>query len=75
MQKKVKSLSDNHKESEAKFVILKPAGYPMKTGFDYPEISEPKVFHHYAKEQWFGSSVKKVISFLTEGCILISLLK
>lgn len=59
MQKKVKSLSDNHKESEAKFVILKPAGYPMKTGFDYPEISEPKVFHHYAKEQWFGSSVKK----------------
>jgi len=59
MEKKAKSVSKHSNESAAKFVILKPAGYPMKTGLDYPEISEPKVFHYYAKEQWFGTSVKK----------------
>jgi AAA family ATPase len=43
----------------AKFIVLKPAGYPMKSEFEYPEVSEPRVFDHYAKEQWFGASVKK----------------
>ena len=43
----------------AKFIVLKPAGYPMKSEFEYPEVSEPRVFDYYAKEQWFGASVKK----------------
>ena len=59
MEKKARSVSKYNNELVAKFVILKPAGYPMKTGSDHPEISEPKVFHYYAKEQWFGTSVKK----------------
>ncbi len=47
------------KNTAAKFVVLKPAGYPMKTEFDYPEINEPQVFDRYAKEQWFGTSIRK----------------
>ena len=31
----------------------------MKSDFEYPEVSEPRVFDFYAKEQWFGASVKK----------------
>jgi AAA family ATPase len=45
--------------TSAKFIILKPAGYPMKSEFEHPEVSEPRVFDYYAKEQWFGASVKK----------------
>ena len=45
--------------TSAKFIVLKPAGYPMKSDFEHPEISEPRVFDYYAKEQWFGASVKK----------------
>ncbi|MGZ4902399.1 MAG: AAA family ATPase [Halobacteriota archaeon] len=47
------------KRSAAKFVVLKPAGYPLKTEFDCPEVNEPQVFDRYAKEQWFGTSVRK----------------
>jgi len=45
--------------TSAKFIVLKPAGYPMKSDFEHPEVSEPRVFDYYAKEQWFGTSVKK----------------
>jgi AAA family ATPase len=45
--------------NSAKFIVLKPAGYPMKSDFEHPEISEPRVFDYYAKEQWCGASVKK----------------
>ncbi|MGZ4927654.1 MAG: AAA family ATPase [Halobacteriota archaeon] len=43
----------------AKFIVLKPAGYPMKSDFEHPEVSESKVFDFYAREQWFGASVQK----------------
>ncbi len=46
-------------QTSAKFIVLKPAGYPMKSDFEHPEISEPRVFDYYAKEQWFGTAVKK----------------
>jgi AAA family ATPase len=46
-------------KTSAKFVVLKPAGYPMKCEFDYPEVSEPRVFDYYAREQWLGTMVKK----------------
>lgn len=49
----------NASTNSAKFIVLKPAGYPMKSDFEHPEISEPRVFDYYAKEQWFGASVKK----------------
>ncbi|MGZ4882025.1 MAG: AAA family ATPase [Halobacteriota archaeon] len=45
--------------TSAKFIVLKPAGYPMKSDFEHPEINEPRVFDYYAKEQWVGASVKK----------------
>ncbi len=45
--------------TSAKFIELKPAGYPMKSDFERPEVSEPRVFDFYAKEQWFGASVQK----------------
>ena len=45
--------------TSAKFIVLKPAGYPMKSDFEHPEVSEPRVFDFYAKEQWFGASVQK----------------
>lgn len=56
-----KKMSDQSvkKSAAAKFVVLKPAGYPMKTEFDCPEVNEPQVFDRYAKEQWFGTLVRK----------------
>jgi AAA family ATPase len=42
-------------ESTADFLILEPAGYPMTSLLDeYPEITDPGVFEHYAREQWKG---------------------
>ncbi len=44
----------------AKIVIVKPAGYPLKSMFhEYPEPSELDVFEIYAREQWSGYVVKK----------------
>lgn len=56
--------SDNRepvsKESGAKTIIVKPAGYPLKGVFhEYPEPSELDVFEFYAREQWNGFVVKK----------------
>ncbi len=46
--------------AKAKYLILRPAGYPMKSSYhEYPEISEYRVFEFYAKEQWQGLKVKK----------------
>jgi AAA family ATPase len=48
------------KESGAKTIIVKPAGYPLKGVFhEYPEPSELDVFEFYAREQWNGCVVKK----------------
>ena len=45
----------------ARYVVLKPAGYPMRSMLhEYPEISEKDVFEFYAREQ---ASI-----FLIAGC-------
>ncbi|WP_406671324.1 AAA family ATPase [Methanolobus sp. ZRKC4] len=42
-------------ESTAEFLVLEPAGYPMTSVLEeYPEIENPGVFEHYAREQWNG---------------------
>ena len=44
----------------AEFIIMEPAGYPMASVLDeYPEISDPGVFEHYAREQWKGYKAHK----------------
>ena len=48
------------KYGKAKYCILRGAGYPLvTTSYDYPKVSEQKVFEYYAKEQWNGIRVKK----------------
>lgn len=47
-------------ESTAEFLVLEPAGYPMASILDeYPEIEDPGVFEHYAREQWKGHTAHK----------------
>lgn len=47
-------------DSTAEFLILEPAGYPMASLLDdYPEIENPGVFEHYAREQWNGCVARK----------------
>src|SRR5674476_15556 len=58
-ERKMIELAIKASPTSAKFIVLKPAGYPMKSDFEHPEINEPRVFDYYAKEQWFGASVKK----------------
>lgn len=44
----------------AEFLVMEPAGYPMVSILDeYPEISDPGVFEHYAREQWKGYKAHK----------------
>ncbi|MBN2110618.1 MAG: AAA family ATPase [Methanosarcinaceae archaeon] len=46
--------------STADFLVLEPAGYPMTSVLDeYPEIENPGVFEHYAREQWNGFIARK----------------
>ncbi len=43
----------------ARFLLLRPAGYPLKSLFqEYPVVSDPKLFELYAREQWYGEAVK-----------------
>lgn len=47
-------------ECTADFLVLEPAGYPMASMLDeYPEITDPGVFEHYAREQWRGFTARK----------------
>jgi AAA family ATPase len=47
-------------ESTAEYLVLEPAGYPMSSILDeYPEIADPGVFEHYAREQWKGFTAHK----------------
>ncbi len=47
------------KATGARYVLLRPAGYPLKSLFqEYPVVSDPKLFQLYAREQWYGESVK-----------------
>jgi len=40
-------------------VLLRPAGYPLKSLFqEYPVVAEARLFELYAREQWYGESVK-----------------
>jgi AAA family ATPase len=50
---------DRSKATGAKYLRLRPAGYPLKSLFqEYPVVSEPKLFELYAREQWYGEAVK-----------------
>ncbi len=50
---------DNGRMSGAKYVLLRPAGYPLKSLFqDSPEVSNTHLFELYAREQWYGEVVK-----------------
>ena len=43
----------------ARFVLLRPAGYPLKSIFqEHPVVSDPKLFELYAQEQWYGEALK-----------------
>lgn len=51
--------SERSKATGAKYLRLKPVGYPLKSLFqEYPVVSEPKLFELYAREQWYGETVK-----------------
>lgn len=46
--------------SGARFVVIRPAGFPLKSVFhDYPEVSEIDVFEFYARLQWGGVVAKR----------------
>jgi len=48
----------------ARFVLLRPAGYPLKSIFqERPVVSDAKLFQCYAQEQWYGEK-------LFSGCYL-----
>lgn len=58
--KKGNKYESGSKNSGAKTVTVKPAGYPLKGMFhEYPEPCELDVFEFYAREQWSGFIVKK----------------
>ncbi|MBN1323314.1 MAG: AAA family ATPase [Methanotrichaceae archaeon] len=43
----------------ARYLLLRPAGYPLKSLFqEYPVVSEPRLFERYAREQWYGEVVR-----------------
>lgn len=50
---------DRNKATGAKYVLLEPAGYPLKSIFqEHPVISDPKLFELYAREQWYGEPIR-----------------
>ncbi|TGC08360.1 AAA family ATPase [Methanolobus halotolerans] len=58
--KVIRDPSKNPVESTAEFLVLEPAGYPMASVLEeYPEIENPGVFEHYAREQWDGFVARK----------------
>ncbi len=43
----------------AKFLLLRPAGYPLKSIFqECPSVADARLFELYAREQWYGEEVK-----------------
>ncbi len=57
--KELRGKLDNSRISGAKYVLLRPAGYPLKSLFqDSPEVSNSRLFERYAREQWYGEVVK-----------------
>lgn len=62
--KEVGGKLERTRTSGARYVLLRPAGYPLKSVFqDYPEVSDPRLFERYAREQWYGELVRP-------GCFL-----
>lgn len=50
---------DKSRSKGAKYLLLKPAGYPLKSIFqDYPAVSDPSLFERYARDQWHGEVVR-----------------
>jgi AAA family ATPase len=50
---------DRNKSTGAKYVLLEPAGYALKSFFqESPVVSDPKLFELYAKEQWYGETAR-----------------
>jgi AAA family ATPase len=50
---------DRTKATNARYVLLKAVGYPLKSLFqEYPAVVDPKLFELYAREQWYGESLK-----------------
>jgi len=50
---------DKNKATGARYVLLEPAGYPLKSFFqESPTVSDPKLFELYAREQWYGETVR-----------------
>jgi AAA family ATPase len=50
---------DRSRSTGAKYLLLRPAGYPLKSIFqESPTVSDPKLFELYAREQWYGEVVK-----------------
>ena len=48
----------------ARFVLLRPAGYPLKSAFqEQPVVADARLFQRYAQEQWYGEK-------LSSGCYL-----
>ncbi|MDD1741741.1 MAG: AAA family ATPase [Methanotrichaceae archaeon] len=50
---------DRTKATSARYILLKPVGYPLKSLFqDHPVVADHKLFELYSREQWFGERVK-----------------
>lgn len=50
---------DRSRATGAKYILLRSAGYPLKSLFqEYPVVSDPRLFELYAREQWYGEPVK-----------------
>lgn len=50
---------ERSRTSGARYLLLRPAGYPLKSVFqDYPEVADPRLFERYAREQWYGELVR-----------------
>jgi len=57
--KEVGGRLERTRTSGARYVLLRPAGYPLKSVFqDYPEVADPRLFERYAREQWYGELVR-----------------
>ncbi|OPY47578.1 MAG: VCP-like ATPase [Methanosaeta sp. PtaU1.Bin028] len=51
--------SDRKGVSGAKYILLRPAGYPLKSVFqESPVVSDARLFERYAREQWYGEMVR-----------------
>ncbi|HPW74114.1 MAG TPA: AAA family ATPase, partial [Methanothrix sp.] len=49
---------ERRKAIGARFILLRPAGYPLKSIFqECPSVSDARLFELYAREQWYGEEV------------------